>query len=56
MESMISKIIYLFRLLKILVACSATTVKTNFVIFLNFCKTKINVQISISLFYQNIVC
>ena len=54
MESMISKIIYLFRLPKISMAYSVTTVKTIFVVFLNFCKTKKNVQISISLFYQNI--
>ena len=53
MESMISKIIYLFRLPKMLVAYSATAVKAIFfffAIFLNFCKTKKNVQISISLF------
>ena len=54
MESVISKIIYLFRLPKISVAYSATALKTIFVIFLNFCKTKKNVQISISLFCQNI--
>ena len=54
MESVISKIIYLFRLPKISVAYSANAVKAVFAIFLNFCKTKKNVQISISLFCQNI--
>ena len=54
-ESMISKIIHLFRLPKISVAYSVTTVKDVFAIFLNFCKKiKINVLISISLFCQNI--
>ena len=57
MESMISKIIYLFWRPKMLVAYSATAVKANFfflLFFLNFCKTKKNVQTSISLFCQNI--
>ena len=36
MESMISKIIYLFRLPKISVAYSAIAVKTVFVVFLKF--------------------
>ena len=54
MNSVISKIIYLLRLPKISVAYSATTVKTVFVVLLNFCKTKKNVQISMSLFCQNI--
>ena len=36
MESVISKIIYLFRLPKISVAYSATAVKTVFVVFLKF--------------------
>ena len=41
MESMITKIIYQFRLPNISVAYSATTVKTVFVVFLKiFCKTK----------------
>ena len=50
MESVISKIIYLFRLSKISVAYSATVVKAVLAIFLNFCKTKKNDQISVSLF------
>ena len=54
MELVISKSIYLFRLPKISVAYSTTAVKAIFVIFLNFCKTKKNVQISISLFCHNI--
>ena len=54
MESVISKIIYLFRLPKISMAYSATTVKTIFIVFLIFLKTKKNVQISISLFCQNV--
>ena len=54
MESIVSKIIYLFRLPKLSVTYSATTVKVVFAIFLNFCKTKKNVQISISLFCYNI--
>ena len=54
MESVISKIIYLLRLPKISMACSAIGVKTVFVVFLNFFKTKKNVQISISFFCQNI--
>ena len=55
MESMISKIIYLFRLPKISVAYSATAVKIVFVNFLSFCKTKKKkVQISIIIFFQNI--
>ena len=55
MESVISKIIYLFRLPKISVAYSATVVKIVFVFFLFFfVKTKKIVQISISLFCQNI--
>ena len=36
MESVISKIIYLFRLSKISMAYSATAVKTVFVVFLKF--------------------
>ena len=36
MESVISKIIYLFRLPKISMAYSATAVKTVFVVFLKF--------------------
>ena len=36
MESVISKIIYLFRLPKISVAYSATAVKTVFIVFLKF--------------------
>ena len=54
MESVISKFIYLLRLPKISVAYSTTVVKAVFAIFLNFCKTKKNVKISISLFSQNI--
>ena len=54
MESVISKSIYLFMLPKISVAYSATAVKIVFTIFLNFCKIKKNVQISISFFCQNI--
>ena len=54
MELVVSKIIYLFRLPKISVAYSATAVKVVFAIFMNFCKTNKNVQISISLFCQNI--
>ena len=55
MESMISKIIYLFRLPKISVAYSATAVKIVFVNFLNFCKTKKKkVQISL-LFFSRIL-
>ena len=55
MESVISKIIYLFRIPKILVAYSTTAVKTVFVVFLIFFrKTKKNVKISISFFFQNI--
>ena len=50
MESVISKIIYLLRFPKILVAYLATAVKTVFVVLLNFCKIKKNVQNSISLF------
>ena len=47
MESVISKIIYLFRLSIISVAYSATAVKTVFFVFLKFfVKTKKNVQIS----------
>ena len=40
MESVISKIIHLFRLPKISVAYSVTAVKAVFAFFLNFCKTK----------------
>ena len=54
LESMISKIIYLFKLPKISVAYSATAVKVVFAIFLNFCKMEKNVKISISFFCQNI--
>ena len=54
MESVISKIIYLLRFPKISMAYSAITVKSIFVVLLYFCKTKKNVQISISLFCQNI--
>ena len=36
MESVISKVIYYFRLPKILVAYSLTVVTTNFVVFLKF--------------------
>ena len=54
MESVISKVIYLLRFPKISVAYSATVVKIIFVVLLNFCKTKKNVKINISLFCQNI--
>ena len=53
MESLVQKIIYLFILPKISVVFLATVVKTIFTNFLNFfCKTKKNVQISISPFCQ----
>ena len=54
MESVISKIIYLLRFPKISLSYSTIAVKTVFVVLLNFCKTKKNVQMSISLFCQNI--